>query len=273
MILSLPNDGTGHLYHVVNMFGHTVHAYRDKDAASSSLEGSQRIFTQVEATGEWLEGKPEPTPEIKDAMSKTIVLLPHQQRAVDMLKSMKPSDFILSMPRRHGQATMMKILKERPAKPEFPITTMAHDLIKSFAMPVELPEGSLSSTSHKSQGRTMEEVVGDAIQSDYLKYRGKCKEMSEALVAEDPTLTLVRGHYFCPIWNRDEPHWWCVKQDGTIVDPTARQFPSAGGGIYTPFNGMVACAECGKEVPEADAVFDSNYAFCSGKCNMRFVGL
>ena len=38
-------------------------------------------------------------------------------------------------------------------------------------------------------------------QSDYLKYRGKCKEMSEALVANNPALRLVRGHYWCPIWN------------------------------------------------------------------------
>ncbi|HNV67896.1 MAG TPA: hypothetical protein PKN60_12325, partial [Bacteroidales bacterium] len=64
--------------------------------------------------------------------------------------------------------------------------------------------------------------------SDYLKFRGKCKEMSEAAVLEDPTLRLVRGHYWCPLWDRNEQHWWCVKPDGTIVDPTARQFPSRG---------------------------------------------
>lgn len=109
--------------------------------------------------------------------------------------------------------------------------------------------------------------------SDYINYRGKCKQMSEALVAEDPTLTLVRGHYFCPFWNRDEPHWWCVKPDGTIVDPTAKQFASKGGGIYTPFSGQIECAECGTEVPEEEARFESNYAFCSTRCFIRFVGL
>lgn len=108
---------------------------------------------------------------------------------------------------------------------------------------------------------------------DYTKYRGKCREMSEALVATDPTLTLVRGHYYCPIWNRDEPHWWCVKPDGTIVDPTAKQFGSKGMGEYTPFNGIVECAECGKKVAEEDAKFDSNYAFCSNRCNGAFVGI
>lgn len=109
--------------------------------------------------------------------------------------------------------------------------------------------------------------------NDYLTFRGKCKEMSEAAVQADPTLTLVRGHYFCPIWNTDEPHWWCAKPDGTIVDPTARQFGSKGHGIYTPFNGQVECAQCGKEVPEKDAYFESNYAFCSSRCFGRFVGL
>jgi hypothetical protein len=109
--------------------------------------------------------------------------------------------------------------------------------------------------------------------SDYILYRGKCKEMSEAAVAADPTLTLVRGHYFCPIWNSDEPHWWTVRQDGTIYDPTARQFPSKGMGIYTPFDGMVSCAECGKTVHEDKADIEGNYAFCSYECHGRFVGV
>lgn len=107
----------------------------------------------------------------------------------------------------------------------------------------------------------------------YLEFRGRCKEMSEAACSEDTTLTLVRGHYFCPMWNTDEPHWWCVRQDGTILDPSKNQFPSRGLGIYTPFDGRVSCAECGKEIDEDEARFDSNYAFCSTRCNMRFVGL
>ena len=107
----------------------------------------------------------------------------------------------------------------------------------------------------------------------YKRYRGRCKELSEAACAADPTLTLVRGYYFCPLWGTEEPHWWCVTPDGTIHDPTREQFPSAGLGIYTPFNGMVACAECGKEVKEEEASLDSNYAFCSDLCHGRFVGV
>jgi len=109
--------------------------------------------------------------------------------------------------------------------------------------------------------------------NDYKTYSGKCKEMSEDMIAKNPELKLVRGHYYCPIWNRDEPHWWCVAPDGTIVDPTARQFPSKGMGMYTPFNGIIECDECGKEVSEENAKFESNYAFCSSMCFGRFVGV
>lgn len=109
--------------------------------------------------------------------------------------------------------------------------------------------------------------------SEYMSYRGKCKEMSEALLVADPTLRLVRGHYYCPIWNTEEPHWWCEKPDGTVVDPSAKQFPSKGLGVYTEFDGFVSCAECGKELSEDEAMFESNYAFCSSGCLMRFVGL
>lgn len=111
-------------------------------------------------------------------------------------------------------------------------------------------------------------------QSNYSKYRGRCKELSEEACANDPDLVLVRGHYFCPIWNRDNQHWWCVrKSTGEIFDPSCLQFPSAGAGIYEPFNNIVTCAECGKEVLEEEAQFEGRYAFCSTRCRMRFVGL
>ena len=107
----------------------------------------------------------------------------------------------------------------------------------------------------------------------YRLFRGRCLEMSEALAAADPSLRVVRGHYFCPIWNRTEPHWWCVKPNGTIVDPTARQFPSAGMGEYTEFDGRISCAECGRETTEDKAVIHGNYACCSERCMLRLVGL
>jgi hypothetical protein len=108
--------------------------------------------------------------------------------------------------------------------------------------------------------------------NDYLRYRGKCREMSEALVAADPTLTLVRGHYHDLLWG-EQPHWWTKKPDGTIVDPTKDQFPSKGNGTYIEFDGTIECSNCGKEMKEEDADIEGNYAFCSYECHGRFVGV
>lgn len=104
--------------------------------------------------------------------------------------------------------------------------------------------------------------------------RGKCKEMSEAAVAADPTLRLVRGHYYCPHWGK-QAHWWAEKSDGTIVDPTAEQFPSQGHGIYVEFDGWANCDECGERIHEDDGIIggNGNYIFCSGTCYGRFVGV
>ena len=115
--------------------------------------------------------------------------------------------------------------------------------------------------------------ITDRSAEGYRLYRGRCKELCNAACAEDPTLKLVRGHYYCPIWNSEEPHWWTVRKDGTIYDPTREQFPSRGQGVYTPFTGMVSCAECGKEVEEEDARIEGKYAFCSYRCHGLFVGV
>lgn len=103
-----------------------------------------------------------------------------------------------------------------------------------------------------------------------MNLRGKCRELSEAAVAADPSLTLVRGWYFCPIWNRDEEHWWTVRADGAIFDPTCSQFPSNGVGIYTEFDGTYPCMNCGKDTPEAELYLG---ATCSGQCYGRMVGV
>jgi len=108
--------------------------------------------------------------------------------------------------------------------------------------------------------------------TDYMQYRGRCKELSEQAIAADPTLRLVRGYYHCPIWGRQE-HWWTSRQDGTIHDPSARQFPSKGIGEYEEFSGICECANCGKEIEEADAISYGSYAFCSSECVCAFVGV
>ena len=112
----------------------------------------------------------------------------------------------------------------------------------------------------------------------YQTFRGKCKRYCEAELQLDPTLTLVRGHIFVAAWpsEPDQAHWWCRRADGTILDPTWRQFPfieAPPPELYTEFDGRVTCAECGKEMDEKDARTESNYAFCSSRCYGRFVGL
>lgn len=108
--------------------------------------------------------------------------------------------------------------------------------------------------------------------ADYLQYRGKCREMAEDLVRQHPDIRLVQGFYHCPLWGK-QPHWWTKKEDGTIIDPSAAQFPSYGAGDYEEFNGKIQCEECGKEVTEEKAYIDGNHAFCSRECFGRYVGL
>lgn len=108
-------------------------------------------------------------------------------------------------------------------------------------------------------------------ETDYAKYRGKCKGMAEAAVAANPALRLVRGHYYCPFWG-EQPHWWCVDENGEIHDPTAAQFPSKGAGEYVEFNGMISCEYCGEEVAEKDACIVHGHAYCSEKCYGHDVG-
>lgn len=110
------------------------------------------------------------------------------------------------------------------------------------------------------------------VESNYKKYRGKCKEFVDKAIHDDPTLVVVRGHYECWCWGI-QPHWWCVKEDGSIYDPTVDQFPRPHIGEYIPFNGTLQCAECQGDVKEEYAIINGNYGFCSNTCAMRFVGL
>lgn len=107
-------------------------------------------------------------------------------------------------------------------------------------------------------------------ESNYSKYRGKCKEMSEALVKENSALTLVRGFYYCPVWGA-QPHWWAKDTEGKIHDPTKLQFPSAGSGVYEEFDGTMPCEGCGKMTTEADATFSGHHVYCSNACAYRAV--
>ncbi len=109
---------------------------------------------------------------------------------------------------------------------------------------------------------------------DYQKYRGKCKEMSEALVKNNKNLRIVRGYYHCPIWGKQQ-HWWCENiHTKEIVDPSVKQFPTAGiAAEYEEFDGWLECSNCGKKIHENEASGEGSYAFCSDRCYGMFVGV
>jgi len=60
---------------------------------------------------------------------------------------------------------------------------------------------------------------------------GNCYELCFMMSKKFPALLQVRGHYNCPIWGK-RTHWWLKTIDGEIVDPSAKQFPSKGTGVY-----------------------------------------
>lgn len=109
---------------------------------------------------------------------------------------------------------------------------------------------------------------------NYKKYRGKCREMSEALAKENPNFRLVRGLYYEPLWNREEPHWWCVDEEGQIHDPTRKQYPSGGQKeFYREFDGYFDCEECGRKVNEDNVIQMGRYPVCSERCAKALVGI
>ncbi len=100
--------------------------------------------------------------------------------------------------------------------------------------------------------------------------RGRCEELSRAAASADPSLRLTSGWYHDPVWGAEE-HWWCVAADGSIVDPTAAQFPL--GGItefYEECGGMFPCEQCGREFPIGEGYMGR---LCSGECYGRMVGV
>lgn len=92
--------------------------------------------------------------------------------------------------------------------------------------------------------------------------KGLCDVLAQQMAKAFSELTVVKGIYDCPLWD-ERGHWWCVAPDGSIVDPTAAQFPSGGLGEYRELSETALptgrCMHCGA------FVYHSQYA-CPGKC-------
>ena len=92
---------------------------------------------------------------------------------------------------------------------------------------------------------------------------GLCKTHCESMMLVFPELKIVRGHYICMIWGERE-HWWLLDEDGAVVDPTAQQFPSKGGGVYLLWiegerEPTGRCANCGQYVYDYIDVHEACY--------------
>lgn len=113
----------------------------------------------------------------------------------------------------------------------------------------------------------MKSQYAEWIATNVPKAYGECGKVTEAMIAAFPELKRVRGHYYCVIWGERE-HWWLVDVDGEIVDPTARQFPSCGKGIYVPWDESQPeptgiCPNCSGYCYNGDQV-------CSEKCGIEY---
>jgi hypothetical protein len=105
--------------------------------------------------------------------------------------------------------------------------------------------------------------IRDNVQGDSY---GKCRETTLEMASAFPALTRVRGHYWCPVRNERLEHWWLVTRNGTVVDPTAMQFLSAGTGRYEPWTEgaeepVGTCLTCG-----AYRYAGRDDPFCSEAC-------
>lgn len=103
--------------------------------------------------------------------------------------------------------------------------------------------------------------------------RGKCQKAVEEMKAAFPELRIVAGFAHVS-WGRDQ-HWWCIAPDGTVVDPTAAQFPLPIRYEELDLNDpktrervpISKCMNCGKETYTSSLSAD----MCSQTCADDFV--
>lgn len=100
--------------------------------------------------------------------------------------------------------------------------------------------------------------------------RGKCADATKKMAEAFPELRAAAGFVHCS-WGRDQ-HWWCVTNDGTIVDPTSHQFEP--GFRYEEVNlndpnlaNIVPSGKC----PNCGGPTYRGEQICSKKCEVEYV--
>ena len=103
---------------------------------------------------------------------------------------------------------------------------------------------------------------------------GECDHYTRVMQEAFPELRRARGFYYCFIWG-ERQHWWLVDPNGSIVDPTAAQFPSRGTCAYRELSDeeverevpIGKCANCGE--PTYRHGYSSD--FCSENCGISYI--
>jgi hypothetical protein len=81
-----------------------------------------------------------------------------------------------------------------------------------------------------------------------------CGTFTRQMAQRFPELTRVPGFYLAPGGASHGEHWWLEAPDGSIVDPTADQWPSCGTGTYVRYDPTKhllpkgTCPYCGTSV-------------------------
>lgn len=100
---------------------------------------------------------------------------------------------------------------------------------------------------------------------------GRCREATDEMAAAFPELRRTPGHVLVLDWGR-RAHWWLVAPDGSVVDPTAAQFPAII--EYEPFEPGVEvrvgrCMNCGEDLYAYPQSLDEQLTkpmFCGDVC-------
>jgi len=74
---------------------------------------------------------------------------------------------------------------------------------------------------------------------------GRCEEFAFAMAKAFRSLTVRYGHYVHS-YGTAEVHFWCEDADGSVVDPTASQFPPGGSYRRGRIGGRLVRALCAK---------------------------
>lgn len=108
------------------------------------------------------------------------------------------------------------------------------------------------------------------------KYRSSycnCGPFTRVMASLFPELMRVAGFYSAPNGASQGEHWWLTDSHGTIVDPTADQFPSQGTGTYVEYDPKLhlllkgKCMNCGTALYTRDGAYP-----CSRECDEALAG-